>query len=89
MSAQHDAHEAHEGPPGDVPVVPLEEARRAVTAARERLAAAAAQLDSGGADAHQRAHDEASQSTRDVARALWYLRRARREGSGGASGRTG
>jgi hypothetical protein len=80
MTAQEEA------PPPSGPASPVEEARRAVGAARDRLAAAAALLAAGGADAPQRAQAEAAPYAEQVARALWYLRRAEREGSGGERG---
>ena len=58
------------------PETPLEGAREAIAAARERLTAAAAALAGGGDDPAGPAIEAASGSATEVARALWLLRRA-------------
>lgn len=72
---------AEPGPetPGPPALTPVEEAARAIAAARERVVEAMRELQEK--DDPNLALETIQACTDDLARALWFLRRAQREGA--------
>ncbi|HEX2033804.1 MAG TPA: hypothetical protein VHS99_06450 [Chloroflexota bacterium] len=62
------------------PPTPVDEARLAIVAARQRLESAITTLAGGDENSVGQAYATTAQCADDVARALWFLRRAEREG---------